>query len=60
MSGLEDGLAREILAAVDAGFEKQTEFTSELIRFPSLRGPDHTAQDFLVGEMRARGWAMDR
>lgn len=60
MSGLEDGLAREILAAVDAGFEKQTEFTSELIRFPSLRGQEHTAQDFLFGEMRARGWAMDR
>ncbi|KGB80641.1 acetylornithine deacetylase [Rhodovulum sp. NI22] len=53
-------LTRAILTAVDEGFEEQIAFTEKLSRFPSLRGQEHTAQDFLFREMQARGYAMDR
>ena len=53
-------LADEILAAIDEGFDKQIDFTRQLVRFPSLRGQEHTAQDFLFDAMRERGLAMDR
>src|SRR3974377_1594961 len=49
-----------IMKAVDAGFDDQIELTAELVRFPSLRGAEHTAQDFLAAEMRRRGLAVDR
>ena len=57
---LDSQLTMDILAAVEAEFEKQVAFTEELIRFPSLRGQEHTAQDFLFSELKARGLAMDR
>ena len=57
---LDSQLTMDILAAVEAAFEKQVAFTEELIRFPSLRGQEHTAQDFLFSELKARGLAMDR
>jgi acetylornithine deacetylase len=60
MSGLDETLAGEILAAVDGNFESQVAFTQALVRFPSLRGQEHTAQDFLHDEMSRRGLAMDR
>ncbi|MGI9492831.1 MAG: ArgE/DapE family deacylase [Geminicoccaceae bacterium] len=57
---LDPELARDILAAVEAGFEKQIAFTRDLIRFPSLRGQEHTAQDFVFDGLADRGFAMDR
>ncbi len=57
---LENRLADDILAAVEANFERQVAFTRDLVRFPSLRGQEHTAQDFLFTAMKARGLAMDR
>ena len=57
---LDRALADEILSAVDEGFDKQIDFTRELVRFPSLRGQEHTAQDFLFDALRGRGLAMDR
>ncbi|HEX6143391.1 MAG TPA: ArgE/DapE family deacylase [Geminicoccaceae bacterium] len=56
----DDALACDLLAAVDAGFEDQVAFTRELIRFPSLRGQEHTCQDFIHRALRDRGYAMDR
>lgn len=53
-------LASEILAAVEAGFESQITFTGELVRRPSLRGQEGTAQDFLFEALKARGYGMDR
>ena len=53
-------LTRRLLEAVDAGFDEQLSFTQELVRFPSLRGREHTCQDFLFDAMRRRGFAMDR
>jgi acetylornithine deacetylase len=60
MTGLDETLAGDILAAVDQNFDRQVAFTQDLVRFPSLRGQEHTAQDFLHDEMSRRGFAMDR
>ncbi|MDQ2093066.1 ArgE/DapE family deacylase [Rhodalgimonas zhirmunskyi] len=57
---LSPDLSQAILAAVDDGFEDQIAFTETLSRFPSLRGQEHTAQDFLHRELQARGYTMDR
>lgn len=51
---------QRILDRVDANFEHQLAFTQKLVRYPSLRGAEHTAQDFLFEAMRERGFAMDR
>ncbi|MGI9479541.1 MAG: ArgE/DapE family deacylase [Hyphomicrobiaceae bacterium] len=50
----------DILAAVDDRFDQQIAFTQELIRFPSVRGQEHTAQDFIFDALKKRGYAMDR
>jgi acetylornithine deacetylase len=49
-----------ICAAVDASFDQQIEVTQELVRFPSQRGQEHTAQEFMHNALRARGLAVDR
>ncbi|SDE29622.1 acetylornithine deacetylase [Salipiger thiooxidans] len=53
-------LTQKILAAVEEGFEEQIDFTEALGRYPSLRGQEATAQDFLHDELKKRGYAMDR
>ena len=57
---IDDGLAEEIVASVEAGFANQVELTKELIEFSSLRGHERTAQDFMFHQMAARDLAMDR
>lgn len=57
---LDEKLSEEILAAVDAGFQKQVAFTQDLVRFPSLRGQEHTAQDWIFERLKERDLAMDR
>ncbi|MEM8754722.1 MAG: ArgE/DapE family deacylase [Pseudomonadota bacterium] len=57
---LDPKLADDILAAVDDGFDEQVEWTRELVRHPSLRGREHTAQDFIHDALARRGYAMDR
>lgn len=57
---LDEKLAEQILAAVDAGFHKQIAFTQDLVRFPSLRGQEHTAQDWVFEKLNERGLEMDR
>jgi acetylornithine deacetylase len=49
-----------ILAAVDDLFEAQVRLTQDLVRFPSLRGQEHTIQDFVYELLRSRGAVMDR
>ena len=34
--------------------------TKELVSFPSVRGAEHTAQDFVAAQMRRRGLTVDR
>jgi acetylornithine deacetylase len=53
-------LSRDILAAVEAGFDDQVKLTAELTAFPSLRGAEATAQDFMAENYRNRGLAVDR
>lgn len=57
---LDRQLAVDIMKAVDDGFEEQIELTAELVKHPSLRGAEHTAQDFVAAAMRERGLAVDR
>lgn len=55
-----DDTARRLMDAVEAGFEEQVKLTAELVRFPSTRGNEQTAQDFMAAAMRKRGLDVDR
>ncbi|WP_306735116.1 hypothetical protein [Marimonas arenosa] len=57
---LDPGLAREISDSVDAGFDAQVAWLQDLVRHPSLRGQEHTAQEMVHGALAARGYGMDR
>ncbi len=57
---LEEATAGRIRDAVDAGFAEQQDFTAELVKFPSRRGREHTAQDFMATAMREMDLAVDR
>ena len=57
---LDSETARRITDAVDAAFDRQLEFTAELVRHPSLRAAEASAQDFMFAELESRGLAMDR
>lgn len=52
--------AAKILDAVDARFDEQVQFTSALTSFPSLRGREATAQDFMARSYAERGLTVDR
>ncbi len=52
-------LHSKIMHAVDRGFDEQVEFTRELVKFPSVRGAEHTIQDFLARTLRERGYSVD-
>ncbi|MDP2732498.1 MAG: M20/M25/M40 family metallo-hydrolase, partial [Hoeflea sp.] len=49
-----------ILHAVDAVFDREIEFLSELTSHPSTRGHEQSAQTFMAGELSARGYDVDR
>jgi acetylornithine deacetylase len=53
-------LARRILDAVDANFDRQLAFLADLVRMPSLRCAEAPAQDFMAAAMRSRGLSVDR
>ncbi|HUS56191.1 MAG TPA: ArgE/DapE family deacylase [Thermohalobaculum sp.] len=57
---LDPALEAQIIAAVDDGFDAQIEFTQALVRHPSLRGREHTAQELVHGALRARGYSVER
>jgi acetylornithine deacetylase len=57
---LDSKIAGAIRDAVDRGFDQQVDFTAELVKFPSLRGAEASAQDFVAQEFRARGLHVDR
>lgn len=52
-------LRDRITASVTENFKAQIAFTQDLVRFPSTRGNEHTVQDFMARELRARGMAVD-
>ncbi len=49
-----------ISAAVEKGFENQIAFLQDLVRCPSNRGEEHTAQDLMARTLSDRGYALDR
>jgi acetylornithine deacetylase len=57
---LDTKMAGQIRDAVNRNFDQQVDFTAELVKFPSLRGAEATAQDFVASEFRARGLHVDR
>ncbi|MEZ5925171.1 MAG: ArgE/DapE family deacylase [Hyphomicrobiaceae bacterium] len=57
---LDPKLAARIRSAVHDGFEAQIAFTQDLVRCPSTRGNEHTAQDLMFRAMQTRGLTMDR
>ena len=57
---MDEILSRDIVAAVDSGFDDQVKLTADLTAFPSLRGAEATAQDFMAEQYRRRGLGIDR
>ncbi|WP_311199282.1 ArgE/DapE family deacylase [Leisingera caerulea] len=57
---MQDDLKNRLCDAVDAGFDRQVRFLSELTAHPSTRGNEQSAQDFMASELAARGYAVDR
>ena len=55
-----DEQSRRILEAVDAAFDAQLAFTQDLVKHPSLRTREGSAQDLLHSAMAERGLDMDR
>ncbi|MET4608686.1 acetylornithine deacetylase/succinyl-diaminopimelate desuccinylase-like protein [Bradyrhizobium sp. JR4.1] len=49
-----------ILHAVDALFDRELDFLTELVRHPSTRGQEQSAQDFVARELGERGFEVDR
>jgi acetylornithine deacetylase len=50
----------KIMNAVDGVFDQVVDLTGELVKFPSRYGAEQTAQDFVAGELRGRGYDVDR
>ena len=46
--------------AVAAGFDRQTEFLADLVRFPSVRGQEAPLQDWMARQLARRGYSVDR
>lgn len=57
---MQSDLKSSLFDAVDAAFDKQIAFLSELTSHPSIRGQEQSAQDFVAGELTDRGYALDR
>lgn len=57
---MQDDLKTRLCAAVDAAFDRQTAFLTELTAHPSTRGQEQSAQEFMAAELVSRGYALDR
>lgn len=57
---MQSDLQTRLFDAVDAAFDKQTAFLSDLTSYPSLRGQEQSAQDFMAAELTQRGYELDR
>ncbi len=57
---MHDDLKTRLCDAVDAGFDRQIAFLSELTSHPSTRGNEQSAQTFMADELSARGYEIDR
>jgi len=57
---MNNSVLTSILRSVDAASGQQADFIKELVRYPSVRGCEHAAQDFMAAQLRERGYAIDR
>lgn len=57
---MQTDLKTRLCDAVDAAFDKQVDFLSELTSHPSTRGQEQSAQDFMAQELSKRGYEIDR
>ncbi|MGR3320828.1 MAG: ArgE/DapE family deacylase [Pseudooceanicola sp.] len=57
---MDQDLRTRLLSAVDASFDRQTEFLAELTSHPSTRGQEQSAQDFMADALADRGMDVDR
>ncbi|WP_273248908.1 ArgE/DapE family deacylase [Sediminimonas qiaohouensis] len=57
---MEPEVEHRIRASVDALFDREVAFLSELTAHPSTRGNEQSAQDFMAREMGDRGLSVDR
>jgi len=57
---MDQPLQTRILDAVDAAFDDEVAFLAKLAEFPSTRGREQEAQDFIAGELNERGFGVDR
>ena len=57
---LDSELSSWILDAVAAGFESQLGFTMDLMRQPSVRGQEESAQALVYTALETRGYQTDR
>ena len=57
---LDQNTRDRIITAVDDAFDAQIAFTQELVRHPSLRTQESSAQQLLFEAMQQRGLEMDR
>ncbi len=53
-------LKTAIMQAVDARFDEEVQFLSELTSHPSTRGNEQSAQDFMESALNDRGMDVDR
>lgn len=60
LCGLDADLERRIIASVRENLSAQLNFTKELVKFPSLRGEERAAQDFMAAALRERGLEVDQ
>jgi acetylornithine deacetylase len=57
---MEEDLRNRIRASVDQAFDEQVDFLADLVRFPSTRGNEAPAQDFMARTFQERGYGVDR
>ncbi len=57
---MDQKLKSDILDAVDRRFDDQVDFLAELTSYPSTRGNEQGAQEFMAGELSGRGYEIDR
>ncbi|OKO87818.1 acetylornithine deacetylase [Bradyrhizobium sp. NAS80.1] len=57
---LDQDVASAIIEAVDRSFDRQLRFTQDFVRIPSLRGQEHTVQDFMASAMAERDLSVDQ
>jgi acetylornithine deacetylase len=49
-----------IAAAVEANWQAQLDWLTQLVSFPTLRGREAPCQDWLARDFAVRGWSVDR